>query len=686
MVEKPFKTIRDKSELENVLRWAQIAILNHNKNHAQYIPGTDNFVNDERTEAKFSPNVVSVEIYGPGLVPLSFFDLPGIFQNAGQKEDQYLVKVIENLAAKYIRHSQALIICALPMSADPATSRTAKVISDLNAESRCIGVLTKADQLQDGQAHADFESMLRGQEHKIGHGYYVTKLPGQSQRSYDEEYHARARNAESLFFSTQSPWDSEWIEFRSRFGTSNLAHALSQKFAAQIVESMPDIERKIYLRAREIDSQLLELPELPAQNILHVVLQHLAQFTTNMQNLLDGSSSHNDFQSSWRTLCKNFRETVLAMKPMITIADPSDMQQQEIINIDDDDDVSISESTPTHNGRKRMNDETPSPSEKKAKVDSNSFSDARGASTYGMDSFSSSWGTPGQNGTAKASGSNTLPHRFATPTRESQSQPKDIGNDESNPFAEFQSAGKNFASIGEIRGTIARYSRTGLPSIVNDQVYNELCTLSVVCWENPLERVIDITLRMLRDQADSILLNVLSKWQQTQLFKLARQHLSTFFDDFETTQRAAATDLFNLETYRLFTINETAFEMYSQQELKVLQRAREQRRAKAIAEKTARQNGKPFRDEGARKQAITQILKNGLGKDPFEKEIGVAAYVRGYYMTAALRFVDSVCLSIHGKLFKDAREKIFYFLEHELGLDQSTGKQPMPHNLPYIGK
>jgi GTPase SAR1 family protein len=234
---KPFITIREKSQLEEALKWAQIATLNHNKHHSLYIPGTDNFIEDESTEAKFSPNVVSVEISGPGLVPLSFYDLPGIFQNAGQKEDQYLVKVVENLALKYIRRPQALIISALPMSADPATSRTAKVIVDNNAASRCIGVLTKADQLQEGQSIAEFENMLKGTDYQRGHGYYVTKQPGHSSGLiHKENYHAIARAEEEEFFSTHWPWNLEWSEFQSRFGTTNLAHALSQKFAAQIVK------------------------------------------------------------------------------------------------------------------------------------------------------------------------------------------------------------------------------------------------------------------------------------------------------------------------------------------------------------------------------------------------------------------------------------------------------------------
>lgn len=235
-VSKPFQTIYKKTELEQFLKWAQIAILNPNKDHSRYIPGAPEFANDTTTDAKFSPNIVSVKIAGPDLPPLSFYDLPGIFQNPGQKEDEYLVKVIENLAIKYIKHSQALIICALPMSADPATSRTGKVISDCHAENRCIGVLTKADRLQDGVSHHDFELILDSKEHQFGHGYFVTKQPSQASLSYDTNYHANARAAEEEFFDIEEPWAGEWSRFRNRCGTKNLQHALSQKFAAQIIE------------------------------------------------------------------------------------------------------------------------------------------------------------------------------------------------------------------------------------------------------------------------------------------------------------------------------------------------------------------------------------------------------------------------------------------------------------------
>lgn len=239
LVTKEFMVIRDKSQLEQALKWAQIAILNPSKSHKLYVPDSRNilFVNNEDIEAKFSPNVVSVEMSGPALPPLSFFDLPGIFQNPSQKEDRYLVSVVENLAKKYIRHEQSLVISALPMSADPATSRTGRVIIDLKAEGRTIGVLTKADCLQLGHSGLQFEELLQGQTHQVGHGYYVTKQPALSSRAnYDGDYHAKARKDEEVFFDTEQPWASEWRGFRNRCGTENLQHALSQKFAAQIVK------------------------------------------------------------------------------------------------------------------------------------------------------------------------------------------------------------------------------------------------------------------------------------------------------------------------------------------------------------------------------------------------------------------------------------------------------------------
>ncbi len=348
------------------------------------------------------------------------------------------------------------------------------------------------------------------------------------------------------------------------------------------------------------------------------------------------------------------------MKPRITISDPSDEDMPDIINLDDDgdDDADFSMSDTQIVGRKRMNEETPTPADKRTRFDPK-------ISQY-----------DGANGARRSNGANGLPHRPASPVvTRIQAPRKPVLDDEPNPFARHLDVGRNFSTIGEIRGSIIRHSRTGVPGIVNDQVHSEMCLQSVTPWEGPLEQMVDMTLKMLREQTDKILFNVLSKWQQTQLFKQSRQHLSTFFDDFETTQRVEATALYDLETYKLFTVNTLAWEKYREEEGELLRGARKAVRARAFVKKeiSMRRRAQP-KDDIARKKAIADVREEQLGKDPFQTEIEVAAYVRGYYKTAALRFVDSVCLSIHGKLFRNAKTEIFYFLEKQLGLNTGSGK------------
>jgi hypothetical protein len=79
-------------------------------------------------EADFSPNIVAVEISGPRLPALSFYHLPGIFVSAATQEERYLIKLFENLAAKYIKHENALIILAMTMTNDPGLSKTSAII------------------------------------------------------------------------------------------------------------------------------------------------------------------------------------------------------------------------------------------------------------------------------------------------------------------------------------------------------------------------------------------------------------------------------------------------------------------------------------------------------------------------------------------------------------------------------
>lgn len=229
-----FKTLDRPDEIEETLRWAQIAILNPGKSHEQYIPGSGHATIGENaferaaesTEAKFSPNVISLEIKHPDFADLSFYDLPGVFVRPGNPDENYLVQVVRNLAETYIRHREAIIIWAVPMNLDPMNSTMSKIIEDSNALDRTIGVMTKADLLpKDEGALRQWLTILKGESHVTGHGYYVTsRVPDKTLEDQNRW--------EDHFFDQNKLWPREFSAYRDRCGLKQLHFDLSDKLGA----------------------------------------------------------------------------------------------------------------------------------------------------------------------------------------------------------------------------------------------------------------------------------------------------------------------------------------------------------------------------------------------------------------------------------------------------------------------
>jgi len=246
MVTRLFKKISRKVELEDVLVWAQIALLNPSTELEAFVPGSSQQLarglsaKQVGFEVQYSPNVVAVEIRGPGLPALSFFDLPGLILEAGTPELQFLVKVFDELTVKYIKHESAIIICTRTMSSDAGLSKANRLIRIHKAEHKCVGVLTMPDRLQGtAKSHTDFDGIFRGTQHKLHRGHYVTKQPGPDS-SLDRkanDYHILARQEEEAFFDESPHWGpgGEWEEFRDRCGTAVIQRYLSKEFARQIL-------------------------------------------------------------------------------------------------------------------------------------------------------------------------------------------------------------------------------------------------------------------------------------------------------------------------------------------------------------------------------------------------------------------------------------------------------------------
>jgi GTPase SAR1 family protein len=255
-----FKVIQDQGDSEDielVLRWAQVAILNPSrpldffiqqvsragkgdgnvpKPQSMFSPESRELLKklEDDKEAQFSPNSISLEVKGPELVKLSFYDLPGIIMSAQRREEAFLTEVIRNLSRAYIQHPRAIILWAVPMNNDPECSAASSVIMSEDAMDRCVGVMTKADTLAKDNAKS-WLAMLKGETHKTGLGYFITYRDILQQGNLKEQ-----NKAEDVFFNNRSetspPWPQEFEVFKDKCGVDHLKKFLSQKLAEEFAK------------------------------------------------------------------------------------------------------------------------------------------------------------------------------------------------------------------------------------------------------------------------------------------------------------------------------------------------------------------------------------------------------------------------------------------------------------------
>ena len=224
-----FASTSKKDEVADLLEWAQTATLNPGSPHDFYLPSSPNFKGDRANQVKFSPNVVRLDITGPDLPNLSFYDLPGVINVSDVADEGYLVNLVKNLVTEYIKDDKCINLLALPMTDDPANSSASRLIRDVKAEARTVGVLTKPDRVQEAESIEQWIQILNGERFKLGHGYHIVKNNPDVRVD-----HATARAQERQFFNDNEPWATTLKKYERRFGTLQLQTALSFKLTAQI--------------------------------------------------------------------------------------------------------------------------------------------------------------------------------------------------------------------------------------------------------------------------------------------------------------------------------------------------------------------------------------------------------------------------------------------------------------------
>ena len=398
--------------------------------------------------------------------------------------------------------------------------------------------------------------------------------------------------------------------------------------------SLPEVKEKVDTRLHAIEKQLKKYPDPPPNPELEI-MKSLAEFTIRVKDRV----LHQDFMSNWDS--KNgepFKKHILGMKPKFNVWDnrskePPKPSQDAVIDLDPDTPVS----SPTT--RKR-----PAPV---MDLTQSTPKRPRGSHANG-------------NRVIKTEGSDR-PQWPRTPSHTRGAT----------PASSTPSRGSRSRNLMDIRELIQRAAIPGQPGLVSASVYEPLFIEATKTWAPHLEGFINSTFSLLQAEIFSILDAAFAHLKNRAVYKESVEHMRSFIDTHKVELRAQLHLIYNLESQRLFTKDDETLKRNQAAERKILVRHRNHYR---IAAHNGEELGHvPKVDEMTdedRKQEEAKMareLKN-LGPDPFEPELAVLAYIRGYYLTAANRFVDYVSIHVMSGLLPRVASVIDTYLHEMLGL------------------
>ncbi|KAK3110992.1 hypothetical protein LTR53_014181 [Teratosphaeriaceae sp. CCFEE 6253] len=309
-----FHTVFDKTLLEDLLRRAQLAILNPSRNPMDYLRGTPSTA----TQLNFSPNVVSLDIKGPGLPELSFFDLPGAINI--HAEGSHLVKFIERLIKNYVEDPKTLVLLACAANQDIELSTAFRFVDECKALSRCIGVITKPDLVVGVKHYDSLRTILSGEKYQLSgrDAWFVAKQLTQ------EELDAgilrrRARSLEDSFF-LQEPWSTTLSPFAERLGTPKLQMAISSRLTAHIMTELPDITTRVQARLDKIVKDLKLFPNAPTSPS-HTVMNVCQKLVDTVRMHIRGDGQ-GVFRAGYRELIRDMSEEFVVRRPEVRLNTP----------------------------------------------------------------------------------------------------------------------------------------------------------------------------------------------------------------------------------------------------------------------------------------------------------------------------------------------------------------------------
>ncbi|KAH7381463.1 P-loop containing nucleoside triphosphate hydrolase protein [Phaeosphaeria sp. MPI-PUGE-AT-0046c] len=622
-----FWSTESEAELELIISRAQLAtvsplVLDHLEFTKQDISHLDN-----SHRCSFSPNIVCIHISCVGLPALSFYDLPGIIGQADNLDD---VNFVQDLVTEYVKDPESLILVTCSMENDIANSRAGGLSRKLKATDRCIGILTKPDRCHEIRCGEVLSDIFEDKRFAFGHGYFVVRNSDQEQLTQGLT-NDEARSQEQLFFEKEM-FASKFSKFNHRFGTSNLQAFLSFKLAEQITKRLPVIENEMEARLLTIDDELKHYPEPPSHNAVRIIFDTVLGFTEHVRLQLEGNNPHNGWRIKWTELQEMFFDALSSLKPTMLTSGALDKGSYEAslgsasltIPVDDDgdakEDVRMSE-VPDTPSKKRKLDDTP----------------------------------------------------VASPSRSNGAR-TDEQNDK-NSDSDFSQHKIRF-QLDNVADHMKKRSNNRIPGRIEPSVIEALYLEPLQRWDLPVNAFFKKLEERFKEHIKELFDEHFDKWKGTALYSRAWEIVEEMVNLNLHEQRGTmARESLNDESI-VYVFHQEAFNCDKEVILKTYQDARFECRMRLYVRERREIKAKPLSPAELAKLLKDPNLKALFREEPYPTELEAVADVVTYYMIAARRFHDALCMRIQSKFFKQLRTQLRDEMELGLGIhDEHRGRQ-----------
>ncbi|KIM31728.1 hypothetical protein M408DRAFT_327179 [Serendipita vermifera MAFF 305830] len=317
MGEIPFgPAIFDKSEVQDRIRRAQLAILNPSKPSADFLGilgDTDGAITNQMS---FSSDLVSVRISGKEVDDLSFVDLPGIIASVREGGNEGDIEEVKNLVMNIIKRPSCLILLVVSCETDLENQGARRLAKQVDPSGkRTIPVLTKPDRIAAGE-HTTWVGLLSNEQERFRHGWHCVKQANQQQLDEGISWQ-QARDAELDFFETTAPWIGLDENVKSRLGTQFLTDSLGKILFELICKRLPDIFAEVERKVSRVNEDLSKFPKKPTGDPIMTIHNMVELFKKDVELLVKGrpNAGKAGLIQSVRRSKEAFREEVFKQAP-----------------------------------------------------------------------------------------------------------------------------------------------------------------------------------------------------------------------------------------------------------------------------------------------------------------------------------------------------------------------------------